>query len=296
MIQAVHLFQAGIALLVECVIDDVDVGSGEGDDLVLPAPHRQGGVRQKGPVEPVGALNAGADDPAVSGDVERYDPVRHPDRRDRGPRLRTLHDVTAEEHRVVVGLFEDIRGKIGDQIYDAAVPGGDGAGCVRGVAQLMGIDRDRIGLRHRLERLVHVDGEPIRVVMEDGLARMLAAHLVVVHETVLLVEEERSCVAAIRGVDMEIEADASIFVPVAQPHDLVDLVDRALFRGADHGHDGKDRYPPGDTAVDDGLEGGDVHAVVVAHRHGDEIFLADAEDVRRLGPRIVLRLGNEDLA
>ena len=54
-------------------------GSGEGDDFELPAVDGKGAVGFEGAMEAVSAFDAVSDDASVTLDIERYDPVSHPD-------------------------------------------------------------------------------------------------------------------------------------------------------------------------------------------------------------------------
>lgn len=120
--------------------------------------------------------------------------------------------------------------------------------------------------------------------------------LVVPQEPAPVVEEEGPGIAAIGGVDVKVEGNTPVLEPVPQPDDLVNLVDGPFLRRSDHPDDGQDRDLPCRKAFDDFLEGGGVHAVVAFHGHGHQVLLADAENVHRLRPGVVFRLGNQDPA
>ena len=96
---------------------------------------------------------------------------------------------------------------------------------------------------------------------------------------------------------MHVEGGAVFLLALgAQLDHLIDMVDGAFLGGAHHGHHGQDGVAFLDQAEGDFAHLGHVGAVVLVHRQRHDVFLADAQHVHRLHPRVMLGLRHQDLA
>ncbi len=116
--------------------------------------------------------------------------------------------LTTQQHWVIIGFLKDISGKIGNNIDNAAISGDYGSGGVRNMFKFVRINNNANGFRHCLEGFIHVNGDPIRIIVRNTLAGMLSARNVVIQEPVIFVEEEISGMSTIGNVNVQVETDA----------------------------------------------------------------------------------------
>src|SRR5262249_32522573 len=155
LIDAVHLFQAGVPRPVDHKAEDILVrrlGEDSQDDSLAHQLRRQ--LPTQVLTQLLRAANAFADEQSVSALIERDDAMREPASRGGGARFGALQNVTANERTdASLGAVEDVRRFGCDQLLHFFATENNRAAGVRNVAEFVRINGNRVGVMNGAKAL-----------------------------------------------------------------------------------------------------------------------------------------------
>src|SRR5262245_28524280 len=283
LIDAVHFRQAGVSFPVCDVAEDVYIRrlvEDSQDDPLARQFRRQ--LMTQAAAQFLRAADAFADEQSVAALIERDDAVREPAGGGGRAGLGAFQDVPADERAgLLLFIVKNVRRFGRDQVLHFLAAENDRAARVRDVAELVRINRHRVGMMNCAEALEDLFRRPRSRELADllgGLDRFSP-----------LIEEKGSDITAPRRVAVVIKGQSQLPHFRLKSNQAMNLIDRSFFRGTQDRDKGDNRYALARAAQEYFSHCAEVHAEMAVDRNQFDLLFAEAQGFDNFLHRIMRR-------